>query len=162
MRWVHCYGEAIVEHYLATISRLDFSTLNSLPPHLRIGIANDAFARVDRTAFLVQQRRRTQPLADALGIRTFNRGTAAASFEALRQAPTLEEPLVLLLGACIICNAILKPSRQSDLAYLDRHCLTRRHDGYYLRFDLDKINSGEANQSRCEFSLKTSFFALRI
>jgi hypothetical protein len=151
-----------VEHYLATISRLDFSTLNSLPPHLRIGIANDAFARVDGTAFLVQQRGRTQPLADALGIRTFNRGTAGASFEALRQAPTLGEALDVLIGACIICIAILKPSRESELTHLDRQCLTRRHDGYYLRFDLGKSNAGEANQSRCEFSLKMSFFSLRI
>jgi hypothetical protein len=148
MRWVHSYGEAIVDYYLATISHLDFSTVNTLSKQVKRDAVRKAFASVQRTAFLVEHHGRTQPLADALGIQTFNRGNGKAKFEALRQAPTLVEALDVLIGACIICIALLKPSREAELTHLTRECLTRRHDGYYLRFDLGKSNAGEAYQTR--------------
>jgi hypothetical protein len=145
---VHSYGEAIVDYYLATISHLDFSTLNTLSKQCKKAAVGKAFASVQRTAFLVEHHGRTQPLADALGIQTFNRGNGKAKFEALRQAPTLVETLDVLIGACIICIALLKPSREAELTHLTRECLTRRHGGYYLSFDLGKSNAGEAYQTR--------------
>jgi hypothetical protein len=148
MRWVHCYGDAIVDYYLATISRLDFATLNALTRDAKSRAISKAFACVEGAPFVVEHRGKTLSLPDALGIWKFNRTNSTFDFEVLRRAPTLVEALEVFIGACVICIGLLKPSRESELTHLTRECLTQRHDGYYLRFELGKSNVGEAYQSR--------------
>jgi len=148
MRWVHCYGEAIVEYYLAADSRLDFATLKTLNSRAKAAAIQYAFTSAEGISCVVEHHGARRPLRDALGIRTFNRSSGAFDFAALREAPALTEVLEVLVGACVICIGLLKPSRESELTHLTRECLTQRHDGYYLRFELGKSNAGEAYQSR--------------
>lgn len=148
IRWVHCYGEAIVDDYLVTMSHLDLSAFNTLNGRGRTAAIDHAFASVKGAPCLVEHRRELRPLREALGIERFDRRNGAVDFRALRQAPTLTEALDVLIGACVLCIGLLKPSRESELTHLTRECLAQRHDGYYLRFDLGKSNVGEAYQSR--------------
>ena len=148
IRWIHCYGDAIVDDYVATIAHIEFSEWNTLKADVRTAAIDHAFAAAEGTSRLVQHRGDTRPVRDALGIGRFDRRNGTVDFDALRQAPTLAEALDVLIGACILCIGLLKPSRESELTHLTRECLTQRHDGYYLRFELGKSNAGEAYQSR--------------
>jgi hypothetical protein len=52
-----------------------------------------------------------------------------------------------LIGACIVCISICKPSRNDEIVHLWRDCLVIKADGYYIRFDLGKSNYNEYYQS---------------
>lgn len=76
---------------------------------------------------------RVVPLTEALPIRGHD--VRHGSFARMRERPSLAEALEILVGACVVCIAILKPSRRSELHHLPRRCLVegaeqpRRTDG---------------------------------
>jgi hypothetical protein len=134
MRWVHCYGEKLVDYYLATLSQLDLRSYRTLSPRARHLEVQRAFAAVDGTRFAVEE----------LRIASFYRRPGPMNFVAVRADPSLTEAVNILIGACIVCIGLLKPSREAELVHLPRDCLRQGHDGYYLRFELGKSNAGEA------------------
>ncbi|WP_233884815.1 hypothetical protein [Paraburkholderia flagellata] len=140
MRFVHLYGEALVDFYLAIIA--------CAPESARSGACQDYLSRLCCGQFssnytcVIGNKRIS--IGEILGISKFLRHEV--NFELLRSQPTLDEALRVLIGACIVCMAILKPSRESELTHLKRDCLRLGSDGYNLRFTLGKSNSGEAYQ----------------
>jgi hypothetical protein len=139
MRFVEVYGSAIIDFYLAigpvratSSSQLDiFEDLNSI-------------CTLNSGGFLVQVGDKDVPVAEALGIQGFRR-LGLLDFDLLRKSPTLDEALRILIGACVVCIALLKPSREGELIHLKRNCLRYKEDGYYLDFSLGKSNVGEVS-----------------
>lgn len=134
MRFVHVYGDAIVDFYLAVIG--DYSPEKggsgmNRSLHMRLGDWRIASG---------------QPIATILNITEFRRWDVNQNFDRLRVNPTLDETLRVLIGSCIICMALLKPSREEELTHLRRTCLREDSGGYYINFKLGKSNAGEAWQ----------------
>jgi hypothetical protein len=138
MRWVHCCGTGVVDYYLEALSQLNFPRLRRLGRTRRLWEIRRTFAALDGARFAT----------GGLKISGFHRSgfgrAGAVNFSDLRTKPTLQDALSALIGACLVCIAILKPSRESELAHLPRDCLRQGHDGYYLHFQLGKSNVGEA------------------
>lgn len=132
MRFVHVYGEAIVGYYLAI--QADYSSDKKYPSMNRAlqKCLNDW--RVESG----------EPIAAILNITEFRRLKGKPDFGRFRSNPTLDDVLRVLIGSCIICMALLKPSRDDELTHLKRNCLRKNAGGYFINFDLGKSNVGEA------------------
>lgn len=134
MRFVHVYGESIVGFYLAVIADYNPNTPNPSTNKSLNRRLNDW-----RTSS-------GEPIASVLHITEFRRTGEMPDFDRLRSNPTLDEALRVLIGACIVCMALLKPSRDGELTHLQRNCLREYAGGYWINFKLGKSNSGEAWQ----------------
>lgn len=142
MSFVHLYGEAIVEYYLAVLrstSEADMRTLDKA----QMNIICNSFANA---GYLVRIGGIDKCVAEALGIKRFHRIRSEASFNLLRTEPTLDESLSILIGACVVCLALLKPSREDELTHLKKTCLRQGDDGYYLHYTRGKSNAKETHQ----------------
>lgn len=134
MRFVHIYGEAIVGFYLAVIADYNPITPNPSTNKSLNRRLNDW--RIESG----------EPIAAILNITEFRRKEAKPDFGRRRSNPTLDEALRVLIGSCIVCMALLKPSRDEELTHLKRNCLRENAGGYWINFNLGKSNAGEAWQ----------------
>ena len=87
-----------------------------------------------------------ESIATILNITKFRDKHGKSDFDRLRSEPTLDEALRVLIGSCIVCMALLKPSREEELTHLKRNCLREGAGGYRINFNLGKSNAGEAWQ----------------
>lgn len=134
MRFVHVYGEAIVNFYLAVIADCSEARTNShMNRSLHKCLSDWRIAS-------------GEPIGAILSITEFRRSNARLNFHRLRSNPTLDEALRVLIGSCIVCMALLKPSREEELTHLKRNCLREDSGGYWINFNLGKSNAGEAWQ----------------
>lgn len=133
MRFVHVYGETIIGLYLVVISKYKPATANiGLNKHLNKYSTN----------FEIKS---GIPITEILNITEFRRKEGNPDFNRIRSNPTLDEALRVLIGSCIVCLAILKPSREDELTHLKRDCLREYSGGGYgINFKLGKSNSGES------------------
>ena len=134
MRFVHVYGEAIVGFYLAMIA--DYNPRRKNPS------MNKSLNRRLNDWRIASG----EPIAAIMNITEFRRRCAKPDFGLLRSSPTLDEALRVLIGSCIVCMALLKPSREEELTHLKRNCLREDAGGYWFNFNLGKSNAGEAWQ----------------
>ncbi len=134
MRFVHIYGEAIVGFYLAVIADYNPKTNNA-------GMNKSLNRRMNDWRITSGE-----PITAILNITEFRRRKGKPDFGRLRSNPTLDEALRVLIGSCIVCMALLKPSREDELAHLKRNCLREYAGGYWINFNLGKSNAGEAWQ----------------
>lgn len=134
MRFVHVYGEAIVDFYLAVIE--DYH------PHRKNSGLNKSLKRRLSDWRIASG----EPIASILNITEFRREATKKDFVLMRSNPTLDEALRVLIGSCIVCMALLKPSREEELTYLKRNCLREDAGGYWFNFNLGKSNAGEVWQ----------------
>lgn len=134
MRFIHVYGEAIVGFYLAVIA--DYS-----PEKGSAGMNRSLQNNLSnwRTVY-------GEPIATILNITEFRGWEVRPNFDKLRSNPTLDEALRVLIGSCVVCMALLKPSREEELTHLKRNCLREDSGGYWFNFNLGKSNAGEAWQ----------------
>jgi len=135
MRFVQVYGESIVDLYIDVLSEYG----NSSPSN-----ANTILNRVLRRRMKNWRLASGELIATALHITEFRSSKANPDFHQLRTNPTLDEALRVLIGSCIVCMALLKPSREEELTHLKRDCLREAAGGYWINFNLGKSNSGEA------------------
>jgi hypothetical protein len=134
VQFVHVYGEAIIGLYLAMIADYHPHRKNAgLNKSLKLGLNDWHIAS-------------GEPIAAILKITEFRRQEAKPDFILLRSNPTLDEALRVLIGSCIVCMALLKPSREEELTHLKRNCLREDAGGYWFNFNLGKSNAGEAWQ----------------
>lgn len=134
MRFVHVYGEAIVGFYLAVFADYNPNTKNvSTNKSLNRRLNDWCIAS-------------GEPIAAILNITEFRRKEAKPDFDRLRSNPTLDEALRVLVGSCIVCMALLKPSREEELTHLKRNCVREYAGGFWFNFNLGKSNTGEAWQ----------------
>lgn len=134
MRFVQAYGEAIVGFYLAVIADYNSNTKNASTNKSLNRRLNDWHIESG------------EPIAAILNITEFRRTEAKPDFGRLQSNPTLDEALRVLIGSCIVCMALLKPSRQEELTHLKRNCLREYAGGYWINFNLGKSNASEAWQ----------------
>lgn len=141
VRWVHCYGEAIVDlflecygHFLKTniLSNIEGNTTDRTEAiNLR-----DQFV----TAHIPEQ-------LCSLGISGWTsqtmreRLTSSYSdiFVRIHDNPGLWDCLHILFGAIATLVGTTKPLRESELRYLPRECISHKpDDGYYLKQEVRK------------------------
>jgi len=134
MRFVQAYGEAIVGFYLAVIA--DYN------PNSKNVSTNKSLNRRLNDWCIPSG----EPIAAILNITEFRRTEAKPDFGRLRSNPTLDEALRVLIGSCIVCMALLKPSREEELTHLKRNCVRDYAGGHWINFNLGKSNAGEAWQ----------------
>lgn len=132
MQFVHIYGDAIIGLYLAVIADANSATRNSF--------LNRSFKRCMNDWLIGSG----EPIATILNITECRREEAKPNFGRLRSNPTLDDALRVLIGSCIVCMALLKPSREEELTHLKRNCLREKAGGYWFNFNLGKSNVGEA------------------
>jgi len=126
MRFVYLYGEAIIGLYLAVMPNYE-STRNNAGP-------NKALKRHANNWCIASG----EPITIVLNITEFRRQEGARDFNRFRSNPTLDDALRVLIGSCIVCMAILKPSREDELTHVKRHCLRHDDNGYWFNFNLGK------------------------
>lgn len=134
MRFVHTYGEAIVDFYLAVIPDYNPKTKNA-------GMNKSLNRRLNDWRIASGE-----PIAAILNITEFRCEEGKTDFGRLRSNPTLDDAMRVLVGSCIVCIALLKPSRAEELTHLKRNCLRENAGGYWFNFNLGKSNAGEAWQ----------------
>ena len=65
-------------------------------------------------------------------------------FDQLRERPSLNDVLQILVGAAAVLIGVTKPIRMGELLMLKRNCLAFVHgDGYWLQQDQEKANAGD-------------------
>jgi len=130
VRFVHLYGEPIIGLYLAT-----------LPSYRR---SKTSGARASNRALKLHAKdwciASGEPIMKVLNITEFRRQQSPRDFSRFRSNPTLDDALRVLIGSCIVCMAILKPSREEELTHVKRHCLRHDDNGYWFNFNLGKSN----------------------
>lgn len=145
VRWVHVYGDAIVSLVVAMSRRAeDLRAARASKGQFLQGMRKALAVELKKSSITLNGR--AVPLTEALPIHGHD--VRQGSFARMRERPSLAEALDVLVGACIVCMAILKPSRRSELHHIPRECLVEGADGFYLRFELGKSNVGEAYQLR--------------
>lgn len=143
--WVECYGDAIVDFYIDSIGSIDICEYEKLSRYFKIKKRSDAFLSIDLKAY----RFRYSEIEDISGLidnHNYSRSSVPYQFDDVRRCPTLEEALRILIGACVICIEICKPSRNDEIVHLNRNCLILKNDGYYIDFSLGKSNHNEFYQ----------------
>jgi hypothetical protein len=134
IRFVHLYGDAIIGLYSAVITdERKFSRSYRLNKTIKQYL----------TAFPIES---GEPIAAVLNITECWRSEVKQDFNRLRSNPTLVEALRVLIGSCIVCMSMLKPSRLEELTHLKRDCLRQYDDGYWINYSVGKSNSNDAWQ----------------
>jgi len=133
MRIVELYGKAIVDHVIAVISMNDAIQKDNIR-------GKRDFIDNDIDIYKAEISHSTIAISKSLGIKKMKNKDKDKTFEQLRSNPTLEEALQILIGACVVCIAIPKPSRETEITHLKRNCLVEKSDGYHLSFTLGKAN----------------------
>jgi len=130
VRFVHLYGESIIGLYLAVLPSYRRSKMSGARN------LNRALKRHAKDWCITSG----EPITTVLNITEFRRRENPHDFSRFRSNPTLDDALRVLIGSCIVCMAILKPSREDELTHLKRHCLRKDDNGYWLNFNLGKSN----------------------
>lgn len=131
IRWVHCYGDALVDYYILVAEKLVEATN---------GCGND---KSDAYLALVPAVLASTPLPKLLRDAGFKIDLLlmglgnSQGFEILRTNPTLHQALRIWAGAVVILIGLLKPSRESEVAHLHRQCLIGEGP-YWLDSELAK------------------------
>lgn len=134
LRWVHVYGDALVDTYLEVCRCLQSEgrfQVNKLSP--------------------VHRQRREQRVKtygfpsclSPIGIdgwtSKLNASLNDEAYRVFRAAPSLNDSMGILIGAIIMLLSILKPIRSCELTELKRGCvLYAQDDGYWLSQDIAK------------------------
>ena len=126
MRFIHVYGEAIVGLYLAVLPSYSYQNGNlSLNRAMKRHAGDWPIAT-------------GEPITNVLNITEFRRMEGCRDFARFHSNPTLDDALRVLIGACIVCMATLKPSRNEELTHLKRRCIRHDSNGYWFNFELGK------------------------
>ena len=152
LRWVHVYGEDLVSSFLDAYRALHQQGLLVSAP--QPACANPSLS--DRTVMGRQFAQRRDDFVAALplpaslqplkirGWGSYLNVAGKAAFSRLRNAPSLQDAIMVLVGAITIVLGVLKPIRESELRNLRRDCvLFVEGDGYWASHDLRKKNVGD-------------------
>lgn len=134
IRFVHVYGDALIGYYLE---------VESESRSLVSGDDKDALAKRAAKNWCAET---GVSVSEVLNISNFKNYSRLRDFDMLRNQPTLDDMLRVLVGACIVLIALLKPSREDELTHLQRNCLREKNGGFLLNFSLGKSNVGEIHQ----------------
>ncbi|WP_172566094.1 hypothetical protein [Vibrio navarrensis] len=136
LRWVVMYGDALVNYYLTVMAQLCAKVDASVAKNPWNKVLDYDLPKVLSHTLLPQE------LKEA-GF-AFTKLRTGRNFNRLRNQPTLHEALEIYIGAVAVVIAMLKPSRDCEIANLPRICLLRTRGGHYwLDSDLAKRTKSE-------------------
>lgn len=137
LRWVHVYGEAIVDLYIDAvreISRLGYFQVD--------GIRGYPSRRRDQIVNGLPRREELAPLNIDGWTPKFSLN--ATNYQEFRSAPSLNDALAVFVGAVLVVFGFLKPIRQMELQELRKGCVRFKHgDGYWVRHVLAKAGTDD-------------------
>ena len=140
MGLVHVHGDAIVDLFLAA-----YAERQAIIERREGGQSQNEVNDIGNI-YDLKVDDKIKNICKSMGICVFRRDEEGATFYALRSSPSLEESLHVLVGACIVCIAITKPSRETELTHLRRNCLEKGASGFFLNFTLGKSNNQDAKR----------------
>lgn len=152
LRWVHVYGEDLVSVFLAAYRDLnERGLLVSAPvPDVKNPTNADYVA-----AFKALSNAREQYVADLSisetlkplnlnGWGVYVHLDGKKCFNKLQKAPSLNDAIMVLIGAITVVITMMKPMRESELRALKTDCVIFvQGDGYWLSQDIRKKNVGD-------------------
>ncbi|RYH00005.1 MAG: hypothetical protein EON58_01790 [Alphaproteobacteria bacterium] len=141
IRWVHVYGELVVDVFLDVFSKL--SLKNLLSPVLETGAARTKVFKAQANARdeLVASIALPDPLKDLniSGWASYMNYQGTQGFIKLRSSPSMLDAVMILVAAISILIATVKPMRESELRKLRRGCVRFvKGDGFWLNADQRK------------------------
>lgn len=152
LRWVHVYGEDLVTIFLSKYKELhNLNLLVSAPNPEDKNPSNADYVKIYKVVSDAREKRANEIIVpDSLallkisGWQSFQHLNGNAAFKKLREAPSLLDAIMVLVGAIVVIIGITKPIRESELRALKRDCLLLLpSDGYWLSQDLRKRNQGD-------------------
>lgn len=152
LRWIHVYGEDLVSLYLATYRDLnDRGLLESAPvPNVENPTNSEYVAAFRALSNAREQYVAAMPVPKSLkplnlnGWGTYIHLDGKKGFAKLQKAPSLNDSVMVLIGAITVVIAMMKPIRESELRALKTDCLTFLDgDGYWLSQYIRKKNTGD-------------------
>lgn len=149
LRWVHVYGEDLVSLFLSTYKNLHTQGLlvSAPEPHMKNPTYAD-YTKIHKE-FSVTREQYVSTLVPQKIIRPINISGWASyvhldgqkAFEKLKNAPSMLDAIMILVGAITIVVAMVKPIRESEFRALKRECLHHiTGDGYWLSQTIRKKN----------------------
>lgn len=144
VKWIHCYGDAIVDLLEMWVGPMSGDLYMSMGRSARSKYVKSQRDFIDFERLTFVSGGDFVSLTDFLDTENYQRATYSRSLVGLRTRPSLLEALDILIGSCIVCISMMKPSRCDEIIRLSRDCLVQRRDGYYLKFKLGK-SGGEEN-----------------
>ena len=134
IRWVHCYGDDIVDYYCEVIRRINSDGEPENPGRHALGnIRGSAFFSTDVPASLA---------SNAQLLEKFQCRKLERSRESMRVSVDAMQPLRVWIGAVVILIGMFKPSRASEVSSLPRGCLIGEGP-YWLDSIIAKKGVGE-------------------
>lgn len=149
LRWVHVYGDALVDTFLHAYRNLRTrGLLVSAPVPEKENPTKGDYVTAYRAAMAGRETYVANlALPDALaplrisGWGCYTPINGVKAFEKLRQAPSLLDAIMILVGAITVVVTMVKPMRESEFRALKRDCLIFfAGDGYWLTQDNRKKN----------------------
>ena len=149
LRWVHVYGEELVSLFLFTYKNLYTQGLLVSAPEPNIKNPTDADYTKIHKEFSVSREQYVSTLVPSKILRPINISGWASyvhlngqkAFEKLKNAPSMLDAIMILVGAITIVVAMVKPIRESEFRALKRECLYHiTGDGYWLSQTIRKKN----------------------
>jgi len=148
IKWVHCYGDALVDFYLMVVNEIDVPDLQKISRNKRYKLTVNAFNK--SLGFIEEQivnGDEYYKCIHELNITSFKAKSDNVDFSRIRKNPTLSEAVDIFVGACTNCISFLKPSRDDEIVFLDRDCLIFKNGGYFLNYRLGKSNYDDLMQT---------------
>lgn len=152
LRWVHVYGEDLVSLFLSAYRELyDRGLLVSAPVPDVGNPSNSDYVRKFKAFSKAREEyvsgirifTSLKPL-NLSGWKSYMHFDGKKAFEQLRISPSLNDAIMVLIGAVTIVVAMAKPIRDSEFRALKADCLYFADgDGYWLAQDMCKKNLGD-------------------
>lgn len=136
LRWIHVYGDSLVDLFLNAYARLYRAGLLGPPV---IGTEAEQATAYKRAAKARAKIVDSIPVPSTLtplnlsGWNSYVHLDGDAGFEQLRNAPSMLDAIMVLVAAIAIITGALKPMRESELRHLRRDCVFFvKGDGFWL------------------------------
>ncbi|WP_131418888.1 hypothetical protein [Comamonas thiooxydans] len=152
LRWVHLYGEDLVSIFLIAYQNLyEKGLLVSAPkPKVNNPSESDYIALAREKFNAREQYVSSLIIPDSLknlnlsGWGCYIHLDGNKAFGKLQDAPSLNDAIMVLVGAITVIVAMTKPMRESEFRSIKTDCLTLLEgDGYWLSQDIRKKNVGD-------------------
>ncbi|MCE9958429.1 hypothetical protein [Aeromonas rivipollensis] len=152
LRWVHVYGEDLVSVFLLAYRDLYERGLLVSASALKV---NNPTKSDYAVAFKALSNAREQYIANLPipeSLRSLNLNgwgvyfhlDGKKGFTKLQKEPSLNDAIMVLIGAITVVISMVKPIRESELRALKTDCITFvKGDGYWLSQDIRKKNVGD-------------------
>jgi len=146
MEWINCYGDTIIDCFIQMLDNINFEEYKLLDSYKKRIFRNMSWRTIEFNNLLFPTGKHPN-LASLLNTSYYCRWRTKYDYDKIRSRPTLEEAIDILVGSCIACIGLMKPSRNDEIHRLPLNCLIENNDGYYLRFSVGKSNVGECFQA---------------